>query len=168
MRLIKPILGLIAGLLIAFASITPQPALAAPQYTTAHRTASMSDLITAIGATGTLMILTGSVPASVATIDSGTVLVVMPLSATPGTASGGVLTFNAITSTAASATGTAAHFLICTTNNTANCVAAASTTRVSQGGVGVSGTDINFPGGVAFTSGTTISISSLTFTAGGA
>lgn len=138
------------------------------QYTTAHRTADMSDVITALGGTAFLMIFTGAQPANVATIDAGTNLAVLPLSATPGTASAGVLTFNAITSAAAAATGTAAHWLLATTNNVANAVAAASTTRIAQGSVGVSGADINFPGGVAFTSGTTISLSSLTITATGA
>ena len=142
-------------------------ASANPQYTVAHRTNSMSDLVTAIGATGALMILTGAQPASVANVDSGTVLVVFPLSATPGTASGGVLTFNAITSATASATGTAAHFLICTTNNTANCMAASSTTRVIQGSVAISGADLNF-GSVAFSSGQTVSVTSFTITATGA
>lgn len=162
------IFGIVAGLLIAFAGLTPQTADAAPQYTVTHRSAAMSDLITAIGGTGTLMILTGAAPATVATVDSGTVLVVMPLSATPGVSSAGVLTFNAITSTAASATGTAAHFLICTTSSTANCVAVTSTTRIIQGSVGTSGSDLNFAGGVSFTSGETISVSSLTITANGA
>jgi hypothetical protein len=164
----KSILGVIAGLLIAFASLSPQTADASPQYTAGHRSNAMTDLVTAIGGTGFLMILTGAQPASVATIDSGTVLVVMALSATAGTVSSGVLTFNAITSTAGSATGTAAHFLVCTTNNTANCVAVTSSTRIIQGSVGTSGSDINFAGGVAFTSGTTISISSFTLTASGA
>jgi hypothetical protein len=79
-----------------------------------------------------------------------------------------VLTFNSITATAAVATGTAAHFLICTTSSTANCVAVSSTTRVIQGAVGVTGSDLNFAGGVSFTSGTTISVTSLTITANGA
>ena len=143
-------------------------AQAAVQYTTTHRNAAMNDLVTAIGSTGAIMILTGSQPASVATVDSGTVLAVLTLSATPGTVSGGVLTFNAITSAAASNTGTAAHFLVCTTNNTANCVAVSSTTRVYQGSVSTSGADLNFAGGTSFTSGETIAISSLTLTATGA
>lgn len=165
MRLNKSLFGLLAGLAIAFAGI---PANATPQYTATHRTNAMTDLITAIGsAPGSLMILTGAQPATVATVDAGTVLVVLPLTATAGTVTTGVLTFNAITATAASATGTAAHFLVCTTSNTANCVAVSSTTRIIQGAVGTSGSDINFST-VAFTSGTTISVSSLTITANGA
>jgi len=160
----------LAALVLLTLVIAPvmQTAQAAVQYTTTHRSAAMTDLVTAIGSTGALMILTGTQPASVATVDSGTVLAVLPLSATAGTVSNGVLTFNAITSAAAVATGTAAHFLICTTNNTANCVAVSSTTRVIQGSVGTSGADLNFSAGVAFTSGVTINVSSLTLTATGA
>lgn len=164
----KALFGLIAGLLIVAAGLTPQTADASPQYTATHRSSAMTDLVTAIGGTGFLMILTGAQPASVATVDSGTVLVVMPLSATAGTVSAGVLTFNAITATAATGTGTAAHFLVCTTSSTANCVAVTSTTRIIQGAVGTSGSDLNFAGGVSFTSGETISVSSMSITANGA
>jgi hypothetical protein len=153
--------------LFAAALMLSATAMATPQYTATHRSAAMTDLVTAIGATGTLMILSGAQPASVATVDSGTVLAVLPLSATPGTVSAGVLTFNAVTSAAASATGTAAHFLICTTSNTANCVAVSSTTRIIQGSVGTSGADLNFSS-TSFTSGETISVTSLTITANGA
>lgn len=163
----KSLLSLVAGLAVAFASLTPQVVDATPQYTTTHRSAAMTDLVTAIGGTGFLMILSGAQPASVATVDAGTVLVVMALSATPGTVSAGVLTFNAITATAASATGTAGHWLICTSNVTATCVAVTSSTRIAQGSVGTSGSDINFAT-VAFTSGTTITVSSLTITENGA
>lgn len=142
-------------------------AFATPQYTSTHRTNAMTDIVTALGATANLMILTGAQPATVATVDAGTVLVVMPLSATPGTVSAGVLTFNAITATAASATGTAAHWLLCTTSNTANCVAVSSTTRIAQGSVGTSGADLNFAS-TSFVTAVTISITSWTLTANGA
>jgi hypothetical protein len=166
MRLNKSLLGLVAGLLIAFAGITP-PVQATPQYTSTHRNNTMTDVVTAIGATGTLMVVTGSQAASVSTADGGTVLVILPLSATAGTVSGGVLTFNAITSANAGATGTAGHFIICTTNNTANCLA--GTTRIVQGSVGSSGADLNFSsGGISWTSGQLIAVSSLTLTANGA
>lgn len=154
--------AVVVGLLAPMA-----PASASLQYTATHRSNVESDLVTAIGSTGYLVILTGSQPASVATVDSGTVLVALPLSSTAGTVSAGVLTFNAITTTAATASGTAAHFLICTTSNTANCVAVSSTTRVIQGSVGTSGSDLNFSAGVAWTSGMNISISSWTITASG-
>ena len=156
------------ALLALVAALFALPTFAAPQYTVTHRNNAMSDIVTAIGTTGYLMIFTGSAPASVATVDSGTELVALPLSATAGTVASGVLTFNAITSEAAVATGAAGHFLICTTSSVVNCVAASSTTRVAQGTVAVSGGDINFSGGVSFTSGETISLSSLTLTANGA
>jgi hypothetical protein len=157
----------------AFAAITLlalgafSNAFATVQYTATHRSAAMTDLVTALGATANLMILTGAQPASVATVDAGTILVVMPLSATPGTVSAGVLTFNAITATAASATGTAAHWLLCTTSSTTNCVAVSSTTRIAQGTVGTSGADLNFST-VSFVSAATISITSWTLTENGA
>lgn len=162
---IKSLLGLFAGLAMAFASV---PAQAAFQYTTTLRSAYMTSLVTAIGATGNLMILTGAQPATVATVDTGTVLVVLPMSATAGTVSSGVLTFNAITNTLATANGTAAHWLICTTSNTANCVAVTSTTRVTQGSAGITGADLNFASGVVFTIGETIGVTSWTLTAFGA
>lgn len=143
------------------------PASAALQYTATHRSNVESDLVTAIGSTGYLLILTGSQPANVATVDSGTVLVAMPLSSTAGTVSAGVLTFNAITSATQTATGTAGHFLVCTTSNTANCVAVSSSTRVIQGSVGSSGADLNFTAGVVWSSLATISIGSWSITASG-
>lgn len=157
--------SLALGLLFLAAGITP--ALATPQYTATHRSAEMTDLVTAIGSTGYLVLLTGSAPASVATVDTGTVLVSLPLSSTAGTVSAGVLTFNAITTTAATATGTAAHFLICSTSSTANCVAVSSTTRVIQGSVSTSGADINLAT-TSIVSAANISVSSLTLTANGA
>lgn len=156
-------------ILISFVSLFLfAPCFAAIQYTTTHRNTAMTDLVTALGATGQLMILTGSQPASVATVDSGTVLVVMPLSSTAGTVSGGILTFNAITTEATTSSGTAAHWLLCTTSSTANCVASSSTTRVAQGSVGTSGADLNFAGGVVWTNGENITVSSFTITATGA
>lgn len=163
MRLNK-LFGLLAGLAIAFASITP--ATATPQYSTTHRNNAMTDLVTALGGAGTLMVVTGTQAASVATADGGTVLVVMPLSGTAGTVSGGVLTFNAITSTNASATGTAGHFILCSSNSTTNCLS--GSTRIAQGSVGSSGSDLNFSTGVGWTSGQLITITSFTLTANGA
>ena len=157
----KRIAAFLLGLVIAL------PAFATLQYTTTHRNSAMTDLVTAIGSTGYLVILTGSQPANVATADSGTELAALPLSSTAGTVSGGVLTFNAITSEAAVATGTAGHFLICTTSSVTNCTAASSTTRVIQGSVGTSGADLDF-GSVSFSSGETIGVSSFTITANGA
>ena len=160
---------LIRNLALALASILTLSSLAfaTPQYSVTHRNNAMSDLVTALGSTGYLMIVTGAQPASVATADSGTVLVALPLSATAGTVSGGVLTMNAITSESATAAGTAGHWLLCTTSSAANCEAVSSTTRIAQGSVGTSGADLNFPS-VAFTVGETISVSSFVVTANGA
>ncbi len=160
-RFSRSLVALVAALTFSL------PAFATLQYTTTHRNNAMSDLVTAIGSTGYLFIVTGAQPANVATADSGTELAGLPLSATAGTVSGGVLTFNAITSETAVASGTAAHFLICTTSSFSTCAAASSTTRVIQGSVGTSGADLDF-GTVAFSSGETISVSSFTITANGA
>lgn len=164
---LKSLFGLVAGLAIALA-FSGLPASAAVQLSATQRTAAMNTLVTAIGATGTIMILTGAQPANVATIDSGTVLVVLPMSSTAGTVSGGVLTFNAVTNTLATGAGTAGHYLICSSAVTATCVAVSSSTRISQGSVALSGADINFASGVGFTVGETIGITSLTYTEGGA
>jgi len=151
-------------LLVALSS----PAFATIQYSTAQRNANVTNIVTLLGATGYLMILTGSQPASVATVDSNTEIVDLPLSATAGTVSGGVLTFNPITSENAVAMGTAGHWLLCNTSVVADCVAASSTTRVAQGSVAVSGGDLNFAGGVSFVVGETISVPSFSVTANGA
>ena len=130
------------------------------QYTTTHRTTCMSDLITAVGSTGYLLIYNGTPPANVATGDGNTILVSLPLSNPIGVSSGGVLTFSTITSAAAGVTGTATHFRICTSS--------AGTTCIIQGTVGTSGADLNFAAGVGFTVAETISVSSFTITATGA
>jgi hypothetical protein len=132
----------------------------AVQYSTTHRTNNMTDIVTDLGATGYLLIYTGSAPANCGTAASGTLLASLPLSATPGTVSAGVLTMNAITSAAAAATGTAGYWRLCTSS--------AGTTVVAQGAVGVSGSDLNFAGGVSFTSGETIGVTGFTITATGA
>lgn len=151
--------------LLSFGALST--AFAAPQYTVTHRNTCMTDLVTALGSTGFIMILTGTVPASVATVDGGTELVDMPMSATAGTVSGGVLTLNAVTTTNAVATGTAAHWLWCSTSNVANCVAASSTTRIAQGTASTTGSDLNLTT-TSLVSGQPVSITSFTITATGA
>ena len=120
----------------------------------------MTDLVTLLGATAYLLIYTGSAPANCATAASGTLLSSLPCSATFATVTTGVLTANAITSAAAGNAGTAGYWRLCTSS--------AGTTCIAQGTVAVSGGDLNFPGGVVFTSGETISVSSFTLTANGA
>ena len=129
------------------------------QYTATHRTNAMSDLVTALGGTAYLLIYSGSAPANVAAAATGTLLASLPLSATPGVASAGVLTFNAFTS-ATAATGTAGYWRLCTS--------AAGTTCIVQGSIGTAGADLNFAAGLAWTAGMTISVSSWTITAFGA
>lgn len=129
------------------------------QYTATHRTNAMSDLVTALGGTAFLLIYTGTAPANVAAAATGSLLASLPLSATPGVASAGVLTFNAFTSATAAA-GTAGYWRLCTTSG--------GTTCIIQGSIGTSGADLNFAAGLVWTAGMTISVSSWTITAFGA
>lgn len=131
------------------------------QYSATHRNANMAEITTELGATAFLLLYTGAAPATCATVASGTLLASLPCSNPFGAApSGGVLTASAITSAAAAAGGTAGYWRLCTSS--------AGTTVVAQGTVGVSGADLNFAGGVVFTSGETIAVSSFTITATGA
>jgi hypothetical protein len=139
---------------------TPPSADAAIQYSVAHQTANVTDIVTQAGATAYLLIYSGSTPAHCATADSGMLLVSLPMSSTIGTVTTGVLTMNAITATATSSAGTAGHWRIATSS--------AGTTVVAQGSVAVSGGDLNFPGGIVWTLGETISLTSFTITANGA
>lgn len=131
------------------------------QHSTTHRTASMDDITTKAGATAYLLIYTGSQPAACATAASGTLLASLPMSnpIAPG-ASSGVLTMSAITSAATGNAGTAGYWRICTASN--------GTTCVSQGACAVSGSDLNFAGGIIWTLGETIGVTSFTITATGA
>lgn len=130
------------------------------QYSTTHRTNNMTDIVTLLGATGFLLVYTGAAPANCGTAASGTLLASLPLSATAGTITSGVLTMNAITSAAAGAAGTAGYWRLCTSS--------AGTTVIAQGAVGVSGSDLNFAGGVVWTLSETIGVTSFTITATGA
>jgi len=108
-----------------------------------------------------LLIYSGSAPANCGTAASGTLLASLPCSNPFGAApSAGVLTASAITSEATGNAGTAGYWRLC--------ISSAGTTVVAQGTVAVSGGDLNFAGGVAWTSGETISITSFTITANGA
>lgn len=129
------------------------------QYSTTHRSNNMTDIVTDAGSSAYILIYTGSA-ANCAASASGTLLVSLPCSSTIGTVSSGVLTFNAITSENTGNAGTAAQWRLCTSS--------AGTTCVAQGTVGTSGSDLNFSGGIAWTSGETIGITSFTITACGA
>jgi hypothetical protein len=84
------------------------------QYSTTHRSNDVTDIVTQLGATAFLLIYTGAPPANCATAATGTLLVSMPCSSTFGTVSAGLLTANAITSTAAANSGTAGYWRLCT------------------------------------------------------
>lgn len=95
------------------------------QYSVGHRTNSLTDLVTDLGATSYALIYSGSVPANCAASATGTLLASLPCASTFGTVSSGVLTANAITAEAAGASGTAGYFRLCTSS--------AGTTTVVQG-----------------------------------
>lgn len=120
---------------------------------------SRADAITsACGSNAKIRIYAGAVPADVGTaISSQTLLAELPCSATfAPSASGGVLTVNAITQdSSADATGTATFFRVLTSGNTA----------VIQGNVGTSGSDLNL-NTTSISSGAAVSISSFTITEG--
>lgn len=124
-------------------------------YSTALRNAQMDAITTAIGSNGLLRIYDGSRPATGGT--ATTLLAQLALSATAAAAaSGGVLTFNAISNdSSADATGTATWSRIATSGGTA----------VIDGSVGTSGADINF-NTTSFVSGAVIAVTSLTITHG--
>lgn len=83
------------------------------------KTSRASAINTAIGTSGLLKIYTGAQPATPDTAATGTLLVTLPLSATAGSVSGGVLTFNAISQADAVATGTAGYARVTTSGGTA-------------------------------------------------
>lgn len=131
------------------------------QYSATHRNNNMGDIVTQAGATAFLLIYTGSPPANCGTAPSGTLLASLPMSnpIAPG-ASGGVLTMSAITGANTGNSGTAGYWRICTSS--------AGTTVIAQGTVAVSGGDLNFAGGIIWTNGESIAVSSFTITATGA
>lgn len=107
------------------------------KYSTALRNAQLDAISTAVGTSGILRIYSGTRPANVAAAITGTVLAefVCNASAFAATASGGVLTANAIANDAsANATGTATHYRLFQSNGT---------TAVIDGDVSTSGADLN-------------------------
>lgn len=120
----------------------------AVNYTVAVKNARLTAVVTSIGATGVLEIGTTGMALILATI---------PLAATAGTASAGVLTFSGFPSsdTSADNSGTAAAARIRT--------ASAGTDIVTGLTVGTSGSDINLDS-VAITAGQTVTINSAAIT----
>lgn len=127
-------------------------------YDTTDRNARMNQLATSIGNAGIFKIYSGSVPANVGASLGAAVLLAQLTCGTPfaASASGGVLTANAIsTESSADGTGTASFFRITTSGGTA----------VIQGSVGTSGADLNL-NTTGITAGAQVSITSLTITEG--
>jgi hypothetical protein len=130
------------------------------QYSTTHRTNNITDVSTLAGATAYLLIYTGAQPATCGTAASGTLLASLPMSNPIGTVTTGVLTMSAITAATTGNAGTAGYWRICTSS--------AGTTVIAQGACAVSASDLNFAGGIIWTLGETIGITSFTITATGA
>lgn len=127
---------------------------------TAVINAGLDAITTAIGSNGKLRIYSGTKPANVAAALSGnTLLADLALSATAaGAASGGVLTFNAITAdSSADNTGTATFFSVTKSDNT----------RIIDGTVGTSGADMTIDN-TSINAGQQVTCSSFVITGGNA
>ena len=126
------------------------------QYSTAHRTAVVDDLVTKCGTSATIKIWTGTQPATCATADSGVLLVTLTGNVTQfGTTASGLLTLSNVTSGTAGNGGATGYFRIYPS-------AATSTNAVIQGTAGTSGdlvlssSTINSGNTVSINSGATI------------
>lgn len=102
---------------------------------TARKNAALDTITASAGATATIKIYSGAVPADANAANSGSLLVSLPCSnpIAPAAASG-TLTFSAITTTNASAGGTASYYRL---------FASDGTTTLAQGAVGTSGAELN-------------------------
>lgn len=125
-------------------------------YITTLRTTRITALLTGIGTSGFLDIYDGTKPATVGGTAT-TRLAHIPLQATAGTVTSGVLTFNTPMTVAAAASGTATWARLTNSGGTAQ----------ADMTVGLSGADINFDS-VSFVSAGTVTVSSLTITEGNA
>jgi len=130
------------------------------QYSVAVRNARLDAIESTIGTSAIMRIRTGSVPATCATTDAGTVVATLNLpSDWMAAASSGTKAMSGTwQDTSADATGTAAHFRI---------YDSAGTTCHMQGTVGTSGTDL-IVDSTSFTSGQSFSITAFTLTAANA
>lgn len=124
-------------------------------YVPTLRNARLDEITAAIGTSGLLRFYDGTRPATGGT--ATTLLAELALSATAApAASGGVLTFSAISDdTSANADGTSTWFRITTSGGAA----------VLDGSVGTSGADINLDS-TTFVTGANVSMTSLTITDG--
>lgn len=132
------------------------------QYSVTVRNAQLDALETAIGTTPVLKIRTGSVPASVATADSGTVLATMTLPSDwlSAAASGAKAKTGTWEDTSADATGTAGHYRIYASDGT---TAHIQGTITATGGGG----DMELSS-VSITAGDSVTIVTYSITAGNA
>ena len=121
-------------------------------YSTALRNLQAEDIASAVGSNGKLIIMDGTRPPTGGTLTNE--LVTLPLSTVAGTATGGVFTFNPITTTTAIASGTPTWARVVTSADVA----------VIDLSAGLSGSDINFNQPIAL--GGDVSITSLTITNG--
>lgn len=130
------------------------------QYSITVRNAKLDAVETAIGTSAVLKIRTGSVPATCATADAGTVLATLSLPSDwmAAASSGSKAMSGTWQDSSADATGTAAHFRI---------YASDGTTCHMQGTVGTSGTDM-IVDNTSFASGQAFSVTSFTITAANA
>lgn len=132
------------------------------QYSSTVRNAKLDAVETAIGTSAILKIRTGSVPATCATADSGTVLATCNLpSDWMAAASGGTKAKNGTwEDTSADATGTAAHFRIYDSGGTTCHIQGTVTATGGGGDMTVDST--------SFTAGQAFSVTTFTLTAGNA
>lgn len=128
------------------------------QYSAAVRNAKLDAIETAIGTTAVLKIRTGTVPATVATADAGTVLATLTLPSDwmAAASAGAKAKAGTWQDASADATGTAAHFRI---------YASDGTTAHIQGTVGTSATDM-IVDSVSFTAGQSFTVNTFTITEG--
>ena len=132
------------------------------QYSVSVRNAQLDAFETAIGTSAVLKIRTGSVPATCATADAGTVLATLTLpSDWMAAASSGSKAKNGTwEDTSADATGTAAHFRLYASDGTT--CHAQGTVTVTGGGGDMTVDNTSFASGQAFT------VTTFTITAGNA
>lgn len=132
------------------------------QFSTSARNAALDAIETAVGTSAIMKIRTGSVPATVATADSGTVLATLNLPSDwlAAASSGSKSKSGTWEDTSADATGTAAHFRIYASDGTTPHIQG---TITATGGGGDMTLD-----NVSISSGQAITITNFTLTAGGA
>jgi hypothetical protein len=132
------------------------------QYSVAVRNAKLDAVETSIGASAVLKIRTGTVPATCATADSGTVLATctLPSDWMAAASSGTKAKSGTWEDTSADNTGTAAHFRIYASDGTT--CGAQGTVTVTGGGGDMTVDSVSFTAGQAF------SVTGFTLTAGNA